>query len=142
MSDSQKPYIIELPRIYDPRGSLSFAENNRHVPFEIKRVYWIYDVPRDETRGGHSHKATEAIIIAVGGSFTVSLFDGFETFSFTLDKPWQGLFVPRGYWRVLEDFSSGSVCMVLASTLYSEDDYERDYNLFLIDARKRKEIQR
>ncbi|MDE5726909.1 MAG: FdtA/QdtA family cupin domain-containing protein [Duncaniella sp.] len=134
-----KPHIIELPRMYDPRGSLTFVEETRHVPFDIKRVYWIYDVPGGESRGAHSHKASESLIVAASGSFTVDLFDGYEHHRFALNKPFEGLYVPPGYWRVLDDFSSGSVCMVMTSTFYTEDDYERDFDRFMEWARSRKE---
>lgn len=127
----ERPYIIPLPKIFDPRGSLSFVEGGNHIPFQIARVYWIYDVPAGEARGSHSHIHNKSVIIAVGGSFTVHLSDGKRTESFTLNRPYEGLYVPTGYWRTLDNFSSGSVCMVLASHPYSEDDYIRDYNEFL-----------
>lgn len=125
-----KPSIIPLPKIFDPRGSLTFVEDGNQIPFEIKRVYWTYDVPAGEVRGSHSHHVAEELIIATSGSFHVHLFDGKEQLSFTLNRPFEGLYVPPGYWRTLDNFSSGSVCMVLTSIPYSEDDYVRDFEEF------------
>ena len=124
--------ILDLPKIYDPRGNLTVAEQMRNVPFEVKRVYWTYDVPAGERRGGHAHKDCVEFIIAVSGSFTVTLDDGKgNRKDFHLNHPWQGLLVPTGIWRTLEDFSSGAVCLVLASELYDEDDYIYEYEDFL-----------
>ena len=124
--------IIDLPKIYDPRGNLTVTEQMRNVPFEVKRVYWTYDVPAGERRGGHAHKECVEFIIAVSGSFTVTLDDGKgNRKDFHLNHPWQGLLVPTGIWRTLEDFSSGAVCLVLASELYDEDDYIYEYEDFL-----------
>lgn len=124
--------ILDLPKIYDPRGNLTVAEQMRNVPFEVKRVYWTYDVPAGERRGGHAHKECVEFIIAVSGSFTVTLDDGKGNHKdFHLNHPWQGLLVPTGIWRTLEDFSSGAVCLVLASELYDEDDYIYEYEDFL-----------
>lgn len=123
--------IIDLPSIRDARGNLSFAENLSQIPFEIKRAYWLYDVPGGESRGSHAHKALQQFIIAASGSFRITLDDGKEKQSFFLNKPYQGLYVPPGLWRDLDEFSSGSVCMVLASELYDPDDYIRDYDEFL-----------
>ena len=124
--------IIGLPKIYDPRGNLTVAEQMKNVPFEVKRVYWTYDVPAGERRGGHAHKECVEFIIAVSGSFTVTLDDGKgNRKDFHLNHPWEGLLVPTGIWRTLEDFSSGAVCLVLASELFDEDDYVYDYNDFL-----------
>ena len=124
--------IIGLPKIYDPRGHLPVAEQMKNVPFEVKRVYWTYDVPAGERRGGHAHKECVEFIIAVSGSFTVTLDDGKgNRKDFHLNHPWQGLLVPTGIWRTLEDFSSGAVCLVLASELYDEDDYIYEYEDFL-----------
>lgn len=136
MKSEKKPHMMELPRMYDPRGSLTFVEENRHVAFDIKRVYWIYDVPGGESRGAHSHFETELLIVAAGGSFEVKTFDGKEWESFMLTKPFEGLYVPPGYWHTLGNFSSGSVALVMASTLYTEDDYERDFEKYLEWARK------
>ena len=123
--------ILNLPRITDPRGNLTFIESYNHIPFEIKRVYYLYDVPGGETRGGHAHKNLEQCIIAASGSFDVVLDDGFQRQKFSLNRSYYGLYVPRMIWRELENFSSGSVCLVLASQLYEEDDYYRDYDQFI-----------
>ena len=123
--------IIELPKISDPRGNLTFIEANRHVPFEIKRVYYTYDVPGGTERGGHAHKALHQLIIAMSGSFDVVLDDGFQKKHFYLNRSYFGLYVCPMLWRELENFSSGSVCMVLASNLYDEEDYFRDYSDYL-----------
>ena len=123
--------IIDLPIIPDERGNLSFVEENRHIPFTIKRLYWLYDVPGGAERGSHAHKSLYQLIIAASGSFQVVLDDGREKRSFFLNRSYQGLLVPPGLWRTLEDFSSGAVCMVLASELYDADDYIRDYQEFL-----------
>lgn len=124
--------IIELPKIYDPRGNLTVAEQIKNVPFEVKRVYWTYDVPAGERRGGHAHKECVEFIIAVSGSFTVTLDDGKgNRKDFHLNHPWEGLLVPTGIWRTLEDFSSGAVCLVLASELFDEADYFYEYDEFL-----------
>ena len=124
--------IIGLPKIYDPRGNLTVAEQMKNVTFEVKRVYWTYDVPAGERRGGHAHKECVEFIIAVSGSFTVTLDDGKgNRKDFHLNHPWEGLLVPTGIWRTLEDFSSGAVCLVLASELFDEDDYLYEYDEFL-----------
>ncbi len=123
--------IIELPKIADPRGNLTFVEGMSHVPFDIRRVYYLYDVPGGETRGGHAHKDLEQFIIAVNGSFDVVLRDGYNQKKFFLNRSYYGLYVPRMVWRELENFSSGSVCLVLASQPYDESDYYRDYPEFL-----------
>lgn len=132
MEKSAEPVIIDLPRIYDPRGNLTFVQNGcSALPFTIERVYWIYDVPAGEERGAHAHRKGQEMLIATSGCFTVNLFDGKIWRHFTLNRPYQGLYVPPGYWRTLDDFSSGSVCMVFSSTPYSEDDYIRDYDEFM-----------
>ena len=123
--------IIELPRITDPRGNLTVAEENRNIPFDIKRVYWLYDVPGGECRGGHAHKHLQQILIAVSGSFHVTLDNGKEMQTFLLNHPYQGLLIDTKTWRTLDDFSSGAVCVVLASDFYDENDYIYDYNDFL-----------
>ena len=122
--------IIELPKVADQRGNLTFIEENRHIPFEIKRVYYLYDVPGGESRGGHAHKNLQQFIIAASGSFDVILDDGFERKGFHLNRSYYGLYVPPMIWRELDNFSSGSVCLVLASELYDEEDYIRDYETF------------
>ncbi len=123
--------IIELPRVSDPRGNLTFAEEQQLVPFDIKRAYWVYDVPAGESRGGHAHKRLQQLVIAVNGSFTVTLDNGYERRSVLLNHPWQGLVIDVNTWRTLDDFSSGAVCLVLASEHYDEDDYIYDYEEFL-----------
>ena len=123
--------IIELPRITDPRGNLTVAETNKNIPFDIKRVYWLYDVPGGECRGGHAHKQIKEILIAVSGSFHVTLDNGKEKKTFLLNHPYQGLLIDTKTWRTLDDFSSGAVCVVLASDFYDENDYIYDYNDFL-----------
>lgn len=123
--------IIDLPKISDPRGNLTFAEQFRNVPFDIKRVYWTYDVPGGESRGGHAHKELQQLLVAMSGSFKVVLDNGVERKEVLLNHPWQGLTIVPGIWRTLEDFSSGAVCMVLASELYTEDDYIYEYDEFI-----------
>ena len=122
--------IIDLPRITDPRGNLTVAEQMKEVPFEIKRVYWTYDVPGGESRGGHAHRRLQQLLVAMSGSFTVTLDDGHATETYLLNHPWQGLLIGPGTWRTLEDFSSGAVCMVLASELFDLDDYIYEYDQF------------
>jgi len=123
--------IIELPKITDPRGNLTFIEGGRHIPFDIKRVYYLYDVPGGAERGGHAHKALNQLIIAMSGSFDVVLDDGHAKKRFHLNRSYYGLYVCPMLWRELDNFSSGSVCMVLASNIYEESDYYRDYNEYL-----------
>ena len=125
---SSKGYIIDLPKIVDPRGNLTVAEGLNDVPFEVKRVYWTYDVPSGESRGGHAHRCCEEFIVAVSGSFDVTLDDGRERRTFHLNHPYQGLYVGTGIWRTLDDFSSGAVCLVLASERFEEEDYIREYD--------------
>ena len=126
-----KGKIIDLPRIYDPRGNLTVVEQLKEVPFDIKRVYWTYDVPGGESRGGHAHKKCQSFIIAVSGSFTVRLDDGHRHETYHLNHPYQGLLINTGVWRTLEDFSSGAVCLALASELFDENDYIREYDDFI-----------
>lgn len=128
--------IIELPKIIDQRGNLTFAEEQRLVPFGVKRVYWTYDIPSGESRGGHAHQQCEEFIIAVSGSFSVTLDNGSERETHYLNHPYEGLYVGAGIWRTLEDFSTGSVCLVLASEHFSEEDYIRDYDEFIQYVRK------
>lgn len=123
--------ILNLPRFTDSRGDLTYIENGNQIPFDMKRVYYLYNIPRGSDRGEHAHKRLQQIIIAVSGSFDVVLDDGVESKRFHLDKPYYGLYVCPMIWRRLENFSQGSVCMVLASDLFSEEDYFRDYNEFL-----------
>lgn len=123
--------IVDLPKITDPRGNLTFIEGHRHVPFDIKRVYYLYDVPGGAERGGHAHKDLNQLIIAMSGSFDVVLDDGFKKKRIHLNRSYNGLYVCPMIWRELDNFSSGSVCMVLASNTYDEADYFRDYNEFI-----------
>ena len=123
--------LIDLPIISDPRGNLTFIEGGRHLPFEIKRVYYVYDIPGGAERGGHAHKNLHQLIIAMSGSFDVVLNDGMQEKRFHLNRSYFGVYVCPMIWRELDNFSSGSVCLVLASNLYDEDDYFRDYNAFL-----------
>jgi hypothetical protein len=123
--------IIELPKISDPRGNLTFVEGGNQIPFDILRVYYLYDVPGGAERGGHAHKALSQLIIAMSGSFDVILDEGGEKKRFHLNRSYQGLYVCPMMWRELDNFSSGSVCMVLASNIYEESDYYRDYNEYL-----------
>lgn len=124
--------IIDLPKIVDPtRGALTVVEQLKEVPFEVKRVYWTYDVPGGESRGGHAHKDLYQLLVPMSGSFKVVLDNGTKKREFLLNHPWQGLIITPGVWRTLEDFSSGAVCMVLASELYDENDYIREYDQFV-----------
>lgn len=123
--------IVELPKITDPRGSLTFIEGGRHVPFDIRRVYYLYDVPGGAERGGHAHKALHQLIVAMSGSFDVVLDDGHERRRIHLNRSYFGLYVCPMIWRELDNFSSGSVCMVLASNVYDEADYYRDHDEFV-----------
>jgi WxcM-like, C-terminal len=130
--------IVELPKIADPRGNLSFIEGGRHIPFEIKRVFYLYDVPGGETRAGHSLKKTGQFIIAASGSFDVVLDDGSKRMTFSLNRSWKGIYVQPMIWRELVNFSSAAVCLVLASDFYDEDDYIREYDEFLRTVETRK----
>ena len=130
MSTIQNCKILAIPKIEDPRGNLSVIEHNV-IPFEIKRVYYLYDVPSGAERGGHSHKEQQEFLIALSGSFDVIINDGKVEKSVTLNKPFEGLLITNGIWRKLKNFSSGAVCLVVASDVFSEADYIRDFNEFL-----------
>lgn len=123
------PEIIQLPKIFDPRGNLTFIEAENHIPFDIKRVYWIYDVPGGETRGGHAFKQQQELIISLSGSFDVVLDNGHNKQKYSLNRSYYGLYVPSGIWRHMENFSTNSLAIVLASTEYDENDYIRDYSI-------------
>ena len=122
--------IISLPKIGDPRGNLTFIEGNKHIPFEFKRVYYVYDVPGGEERGGHAHKNLEQFVIAAMGSFDIILDDGKERKRYHLERAFYGLYIPSMIWRGIDNFSSGSFCLVLASKYFDEGDYIRDYDEF------------
>lgn len=127
--------ILDLPKITDPRGNLTFVESGRNLPFEIKRVYYLYDVPGGAVRAGHGHRELHQLIIAISGSFDIVLDDGYDTRQFHLDRSYFGLYVPPMIWREINNFSSGSVCVVLASDFYDEADYFRQYEDFVAAAR-------
>lgn len=129
--------VIELPKISDPRGNLTFVEGGQHVPFDIRRVYYLYDVPGGATRAAHGHRALHQFMIAMSGSFDVLLDDGHAKRKFHLNRSYYGLYIPPMIWRDLDNFSSGSVCIVLASERYDESDYFRDYGKFLEAVRSR-----
>lgn len=122
--------IIDLPKIEDPRGSLTFVEAGQHIPFEIKRVYYLYDVPGGAQRGGHAHKALHQLLIAMSGSFDITLDDGRTKSRYHMNRSYYGLYIPPMIWREMDNFSSGSVCLVLASNHFLEEDYYRDYSVF------------
>ncbi|WP_285821456.1 FdtA/QdtA family cupin domain-containing protein [Duncaniella freteri] len=129
-----KPQIIELPKFLDKRGNLSFIEEFKQLPFKIERTYWIYDVPGGEHRGGHAYRENEEFIVALSGSFDVILDDGKEKHTYSLNRSYYGLYVPKGYWREMNNFSTNSLALVLASTPYSPNDYIRDYTEFKLNA--------
>ena len=128
--------IIDLPKIHDPRGNLSFIEEEKHLPFNIERTYWIYDVPGGQKRGGHAFKMQHEVIVALSGSFDVIVDDGTERKIYSLNRSYYGLYIPSGIWRQMENFSTNSLAMVLSSTKYSEEDYIRDYNEYIIKSRQ------
>ena len=132
----RKCHLIDLPRITDPRGNLTFIETGRHIPFEIRRVYYLYDVPGGATRAGHAHKALHQFLIAMSGSFDVIVDDGRNRKKIHLNRSYYGLYIPPMVWREIDNFSSGSVCLALASEIYDEDDYYRDYDQFLNAVKK------
>lgn len=136
MSKLDKCQIYDLPRINDPRGNLTFIESERHIPFDICRVYYLYDVPEGAERGGHAHKALHEFIIAISGSFDIHLDDGSGKKTLHMNRGYHGLHICPMIWREIDNFSSGAVCMVLASDYYDEQDYYRDYTEFIDDAKK------
>lgn len=123
--------LIDLPKYEDPRGNLSFIEEEQHVPFQIERTYWIYDVPGGMVRGGHAFKQQKEFIVALSGSFDVVVDSGFSKQIFSLNRSYYGLYIPEGFWRQMQNFSTNSVAMVLSSTQFSEEDYIRNYSEFL-----------
>jgi len=125
------PAIIDLPRFEDPRGNLSFIEQSKHIPFTIKRTYWIYDVPGGEVRGGHAFLSQKELIVALSGSFDVVVKNGLAEETFSLNRSYYGLYVPPGIWRQMANFSTNSLALVLSSTDYDKDDYVRDFNAYL-----------
>lgn len=123
--------LIELPKYLDERGNLSFVQNYTHIPFKIMRVYWLYDVPGGESRGGHAYKETEEFVIALSGSFDVIVDDGKEKRTFHMNRSYYALYIPKGMWREIDNFSTNSLALEFASTRYNPDDYIRDYNEFI-----------
>ncbi|MEG1685028.1 MAG: FdtA/QdtA family cupin domain-containing protein [Bacteroides sp.] len=127
---------IELPKIIDDRGNLSFIEEDNHIPFRIARTYWIYDVPGGEIRGSHAFRQGEEFIVALSGSFDLVLNDGFEERRYSLNRSYMGIYIPKMMWRKMENFSTNSLCLVLASTAYNPDDYIWEYDTFLNELKK------
>lgn len=125
-----EPKIINLPKFLDKRGNLSFVEQGKHIPFEIKRTYWIYDVPGGEARGGHAYRENQEFVVALSGSFDVVLDNGNYKQTFSLNRSYMGLYIPKGYWREMNNFSTNSLALVLSSEPYDEEDYVRDYETF------------
>lgn len=131
MEKFSKPTIITIPKIADPRGNLSVIQQNDTVPFPIARVFYLYDVPADSSRGGHAHHHDNQFMIAMAGSFDVVLDNGREKRRYTLNRPYQGLLIPPGFWRTMDNFSAGSVCVVITDNPYDESDYIREYEEFV-----------
>jgi len=131
MTDLNKIQLVDVPKILDERGNLSFIEELNHIPFQIKRIYWIYDVPGGEVRGGHAYKTLHEFIVALSGSFDVVLDDGKTKKTYSLNRSYYGLYIPNMIWRSIENFSTNSLCMILASEKYDENDYVRDYEEFI-----------
>jgi hypothetical protein len=131
MNKNDEIRIINLPKIEDDRGNLSFIEEETHIPFKIKRLYWVYDVPGGECRGSHAFKDSEEFIVALSGSFDIVLHDGIEERKFSLNRSYYGLYLPRMIWRKIENFSTNSLALILSSVPYNEGDYIRDFNQFL-----------
>lgn len=136
MNSVENCKIIELPKIQDPRGNLSFIEEEEHFPFKIERMYWIYDVPGGQVRGGHAFREQHEMIIALSGSFDVAVSDGAKQNVFSLNRSYYGLYLPSGIWREMNNFSTNSLALVLSSTVYSEEDYIRDYDEYLMLSNK------
>ena len=126
------PKIIQLPKIADKRGNLSFFESNSHMPFDIKRTYWIYDVPGGEFRGSHAYKENEEFVVALSGSFDIVLDDGSKKETFHMNRSYFGLYIPKMYWREINNFSTNSLALIVANTNYNEEDYIRNYNDFCL----------
>ncbi len=126
-AETKQPVLIDLPKILDRRGNLSFIEGDNHIPFEILRAYWIYDVPGGETRGGHAYRENQEFVVALSGSFDVVLHDGIQEHRFHLNRSYYGLYVPKMMWRSMENFSTNSLALILSSTTYDEGDYIRDF---------------
>jgi dTDP-4-dehydrorhamnose 3,5-epimerase-like enzyme len=127
----ENPKLLNLPKIIDPRGNLSYVEELNHIPFKIERIYWIYDVPGGETRGGHAFKTQHEFIIALSGSFDVIVDNGTISQIFSLNRSYYGLYIPAGLWRQMKNFSTNSLAIVLSSTSFSDSDYVRNYNDFI-----------
>jgi len=131
----EKCRLVDVPKISNPSGNLTFIEGGRHIPFEIKRVYYLYDVPGGAERGGHAHKALHQLIIAMSGSFDILLDDGYQRKSYHMNRSYYGLYLCPMVWREINNFSSGAVCLALASAPYDESDYIRNYDVFIVAAR-------
>jgi len=131
MLEYSKPQIINLPKIHDPRGNLTFIEGLNHIPFEIKRVFWIYDVPGGEIRGGHAYKSQSEFVVALSGSFDLIVRNKNKVSNYHMNRSYNGLFIPRGYWRHMENFSTNSVALVISSDYFSEDEYIRNYEEYI-----------
>jgi oxalate decarboxylase/phosphoglucose isomerase-like protein (cupin superfamily) len=129
--DTDRCRMLEFPKIMDPRGNLTFIEQQRHVPFEVKRVFYLYDVPTGESRGAHAHRKLRQVIICLAGSFDVLVDDAKQRRTIHLNRPWRGLYIPPMIWAAETNFDPGSVCLVLASELYDASDYYRDYDQFV-----------
>lgn len=132
MSTIEDVRIVELPKFLDARGNLSFAENYQQIPFEIKRTYWIYDVPGGESRGGHAYRTNQEFVIALSGAFDVVIDDGVQKKTFSLNRSYYGLYIPAGLWRTMENFSTNSLALEFSSEHYRKEDYFRDYEQFII----------
>lgn len=130
-----KAQIINLPKIEDPRGNLSFIEEDKNIPFKIERTYWIYDVPGGQVRGGHAFKVQQELIVALSGSFDVIVDDGKEKHTYSLNRSYYGIYIPAGVWRQMQNFSTNSLALVLSSTEFTEEDYIRNYQDFLISVK-------